>query len=345
MTIEELDPASLDAAAFAELAELSTIEDRDLAPDDPPVAAAEEADELRVLPAFEEVHLWVARDPDGQLLGRASLWIENRDENRHMALVWPVVRPQARRQGIGRRLLEAAVERARSKGRTTLLSMPVVGSDGAATARALGAEVALVNRVSRLRTAELDRSLLESWVARAPERASGYSLVTFDDTCPAELAESFTGLMAVMNTAPRGDVDVEDEVVTPELMREFEASIALKGTRIWTVIAREDATGDLAGYTSLFFPKHRPWQAQQGDTGVDPTHRDKGLGRWLKAVNLLRLLDERPEALVVDTDNADSNEPMLNINVALGFRPLAMTEMVQLKLAAPAATGPGAPGR
>jgi RimJ/RimL family protein N-acetyltransferase len=105
-----------------------------------------------------------------------------------------------------------------------------------------------------------------------------------------------------------------------------------KGARIWTLVAREDATGELAGYTALFFPKHRPWQAQQGDTGVDPAHRNKGLGRWLKAANLLRLLDERPEAQVVDTDNADSNEPMLNINMALGFRPLAMTEMVQLKL-------------
>jgi GNAT superfamily N-acetyltransferase len=87
------------------------------------------------------------------------------------------------------------------------------------------------------------------------------------------------------------------------------------------------------GYTALFLQKHRPWQAHQGDTAVDPAHREKGLGRWLKAVNLRRLLDERPAVQVVDTGNASSNEPMLNLNVALGFRPLAEVEGLQLKLA------------
>src|SRR5215212_251669 len=332
VTIEELDPALVDDATFAELAELTTIEQHDLAPDDPPVTVAEETDDLRVLPAFEEVHLWVARDPDGRLLGRATLWIEHREENQHFAELWLVVRPEARRRGLGRRLLEVAVERAREKGRTTLMGMPVVGSEGAAAARALGAEVALVNRISRLRTVELDRSLLEGWVARAPERAAGYSLVAFEDPTPEDLLEQFASLMAVMNTAPRGDMDMEDEIYTPEVIREFEASMGRKGTSLWTLAARHDATGDLAGYTTLFFPKHRPWQAQQGDTGVDPAHRNKGLGRWLKAVNLLRLLDERPEVQVIDTGNASTNEPMLNINVALGFRPLVDVDILQLKL-------------
>jgi mycothiol synthase len=332
VTVEELDPAELDEGTFAQLAELTTIEERDLAPEDPPVTVAEETDELRVLPAFEEVHLWVARDPDGRLVGRASLWIEHREDNQHLAGMWLVVRPEARRRGIGRRLLEAAVERARKEGRTTLVGMAVVGTEGAAAARALGAEVALVERTSRLRTAEVDRSLLEAWVARAAERAAGYSLVAWDDRCPDELLGAFAGVMAVMNTAPRGEMDMEDEVFTPELIRQHTEAYRAKGTRVWVVAARHDPTGELVGYTAVFFPKHRPWQVHQGDTGVDPAHRNKGLGRWLKAVNLLRLLDERPEVQVVDTENADSNEPMLNINVALGFRRLADTESLQLKL-------------
>lgn len=332
VTIEELDPASLDESTLTQLAELTTIEERAFAPDDPPVGVAEEADELRVLPTFEERLLWVARDPDGRLLGRATLDIEHREENKHLAEVALVVRPEDRRQGVGRRLLDAAAGRARTAGRTTLLGASPVGSDGAAAARALGAESVLVERISRLRTAELDRSLLEAWVARAPERAAGYSLVAWDGRCPDELLEPFAGIMAVMNTAPRGDMDMEDEVYTPVLIRDFEASIERKGTNVWTIAARHDATGQLAGYTALFFPKHRPWQAEQGDTGVDPAHRDRGLGRWLKAVNLLRLLDERPEAQVVDTGNAATNEPMLNINVALGFRPLVEVAILQRKL-------------
>lgn len=332
VTVEELDRTAVDDATLAQLAELTTIEERELAPDDPPVTADEEADELRLLPAFEELWLWAARDPDGRLLGRVTCEIEHRPDNQHVADVWAVVRPETRRSGIGRRLLEVAAERAAASGRTTLRSMTVVGSDGAAAARALGAKVALVNRISRLRTADLDPSLLEAWVARAPERAGGYSLVAFDDRCPDELLEAFAAVMGVMNTAPRGEMDMEDQVFTPELVREYEDAMRVKGTRIWVVVARHDASGELAGYTALFLPKHRPWQAQQGDTGVDAAHREKGLGRWLKAVNLLRLLDERPGVQVVDTENAGVNAAMLGINVALGFRPLADTEAVELKL-------------
>jgi GNAT superfamily N-acetyltransferase len=332
VTIEELDLAAVDDATLVQLAELSTIEERELAPDDPPVEVAEEADELRELPSFEERFLWVARDPDGRLLGRATLEIEHREENHHLAQVALVVRPEARRGGVGRRLLDAVSERARAAGRTTLVTYGAARGDGAAAARALGAEAVLDERISRLRTADLDRSLLESWVARAPERAAGYSLVSWDGACPDELLERFGTVMAVMNTAPRGDVDMEDEVFTPQLIQDFEASLERKGTTVWTVAARHDETGQLAGYTALFFPKHRPWYAEQGDTGVDPAHRNKGLGRWLKAANLLRLLDERPEVRAVDTGNATSNEPMLNINVALGFRPLVEIVTLQLKL-------------
>jgi mycothiol synthase len=334
VVLEELDPMSVDDATLVQLAELTTIEEHEFSPEDPALSPQEEADDLRLLPEYEELGLWVARDPGGRLLGRALCDLEHRPDNQHLAEVWVVVRPEARRAGIGRRLYEVAAERAVARGRTTLVGEVVVGGDGAAAARALGAEVALVNRVSRLRTAELDRSLLHGWVTRAPERAAGYSLVAFDDRCPEELLEQFARVMGVMNTAPRGDMDMEDQVFTVDLVRAHEDAHEAKGTTVWVVAAREDATGALVGFTALFLPRHRPWQGQQGDTGVDPAHRDRGLGRWLKAVNLLRLLDERPQVQVVDTENAGSNAPMLGINVALGFRPLAETAAVQLKLSA-----------
>ena len=76
--------------------------------------------------------------------------------------------------------------------------------------------------------------------------------------------------------------------------------------------------------------------AFQGDTGVRPDHRGHGLGAWMKAVNHLRLADERPDVEWVQTWNAASNEPMLRINRALGFAPgAAVPELVP---AVPAAT-------
>ncbi len=64
-----------------------------------------------------------------------------------------------------------------------------------------------------------------------------------------------------------------------------------------------------------------PEVAYQGDTGVYPKHRERGLGRWLKAAMALRLLAERPGVDRIVTENAESNEAMLKINVDMGFRP------------------------
>ncbi len=89
----------------------------------------------------------------------------------------------------------------------------------------------------------------------------------------------------------------------------------------------------IAGYTEIVLPTATwPTRGFQGDTGVDPNHRDRGLGRWLKAEMLLRLIDERPAVRRVTTQNAGSNAPMLNINHALGFRCIEERPTYQIPL-------------
>lgn len=116
---------------------------------------------------------------------------------------------------------------------------------------------------------------------------------------------------------------MEDIAPTRERVRENMAALVRQGSDTWIVCAREDRTGRFVGYTELSISPFRPWEARQGDTGVHPEHRQRGLGRWLEAHNALRLLDERPEVDYIETWNAGSNAAMLSINRAMGFEVVA----------------------
>ena len=74
-----------------------------------------------------------------------------------------------------------------------------------------------------------------------------------------------------------------------------------RGTMRWTAYARQRATGVFAGYTEVFWNPHQPEILHHGGTGVFPEHRNRGLGRWLKAIMLETMLRELPQAQFVRT--------------------------------------------
>ena len=125
-----------------------------------------------------------------------------------------------------------------------------------------------------------------------------------------------------MNTAPRAE-EVEDVYITEEQVRASEQAHLWSGGWGWTVCAWHRPSGRLVGDTEPGSSTHRRWLAVQGDTGVDPTHRNLGLGRWAKATNALRLLKDRPDTQVIETWNVGVNASMLTINGAMDFRPVA----------------------
>jgi hypothetical protein len=71
---------------------------------------------------------------------------------------------------------------------------------------------------------------------------------------------------------------------------------------------------------------------QQG-TAVIQAHRGHGLGLWMKAVMLARILAERPQARFIRTGNANTNAQMLAINTRLGFKPAWSGALWQVTLA------------
>lgn len=299
---------------------VDTALDREALPDHPVMPLEQYALQVRYRPSFRTARRWMAR-VGGDVVGIASASWNDTDDNRSHASVYAGVLAGHRRRGIGRELLAAAVA-SLPEDRTIIDTDARLDHEGEHLLRAIGAVRRHVGRRSICPLTEDVRPLLEGWVARAKERAGGYSAVVWDGPCPDELIDAFVHAKHVMNTAPLEQLDRDDDVWTVERLREYERVFQARGLDWWTVAVRHDESGQIAGYTELHFPRRWPQYAYQEDTGVWPEHRERGLGRWLKAASALRALDERPEVELIETWNAGSNEPMLNINVAMGFRPL-----------------------
>jgi mycothiol synthase len=265
-----------------------------------------------------------------ELRAAARVGWEDVPENRHLAYVDLMVEPSTRRQGLGRRLLAAAAEVAAADGRTLLTSGTSSRTPaGEGFARAVGAYLGLVEHENRLVLGEVDRELLREWLRPAP----GYRTLQIDGPNPPELIEEAAAIVEVMNDAPRGELQEEDFRARPELMQQRDHALAAAGFHVWTVFAQHEASGRLVGFTRLSGHPSKPRVIEQWGTGVAREHRGHGLGRLLKATNLQRVLTELPDAREVLTTNADSNEWMLAINHALGFRRVADWQHWQVEAA------------
>jgi mycothiol synthase len=194
----------------------------------------------------------------------------------------------------------------------------------------LGAERSMEMHTNQLRLSELDREWLARW-RTAP--VPGYSMGLWDSAYPEEHIEAIALLFEISNDAPRGTLDVEDQHFTPEQLRSMEQFQQARGIQRWTLYLTEEASGRYAGFTEVMWNPNRPMILEQGFTGVDPAFRGHGLGRWLKAAMIDKVLRERPEVALVRTGNANENAPMLKINTEMGFKPYRAATLWQVETA------------
>jgi mycothiol synthase len=311
-------------------------------PDDPrPPLAADIAD-VRHLPEPEDGVVLIANDAAGRVAGLASTRWEQLEGWAHVLWVSVAVLPGYRRQGLGTLLLDRATAVAEQRGLRLIMgrTRDNVPSGSNFSAR-FGAEQAMVGQENRLDLRRVDQDLVARWIADGEDRATGYRLQFVAGRTPTELAGRVAEVMNVMNSAPRENMDVSDTPVTAELVHQYEDAGIAAGRQYWAYYAVEESSGRFVGLTTIAIRPDVPDRIWVGDTGVEPAHRGRGLGKWLKAAITRRILDELPGVRWVITWNAGSNDPMLAINTRLGFRTAAVwttwqigTDALRARLAA-----------
>ena len=232
------------------------------------------------------------------------------------------VRPEFRRRGVGRALHAWALDRARANGRKRLIGQTTDRTpDGPAFAVAVGATPGLHDTRSRLDVATADRERLAGLLAEAWRHAAGYRLVTWYGVPPERYIDHVAELDSMfIDEAPSGDLEMEPEKVDAARIRASEENRLARGLdRIHAGMVHE-ATDRMVAWTTLNGAKSIPTHLWQHITLVHPAHRGHRLGLVVKLENLREALRIRPGLAAIDTWNATSNEHMLAINRAIGFR-------------------------
>lgn len=320
-TAEQIDIRTASDEVVAEVNDLLNEIGAEARPGLPGRPTAEAINTVRHLRKQFEDWTTVVRDPAGQLVARAYGGVDRSGDNQHVFDLEIQVLPPHRRRGLATWCLEQGALAADAAGATLLIGATESVVEAAdAFARWAGFDLALSERESDLVLADLDWDMVDRWVAEGPERARGYALEFINGPYPKELYDDIITWQDVMNDAPRGDLEVNDDHGSHEKLAEYEAKLAGSAATRFEYIARHLESGTAVGGTNVNYEPWIPSILWQGATAVHPDHRGHALGKWLKAAMLQKVRELLPEVQVVTTGNAYSNDPMLGINNKLGFK-------------------------
>ncbi len=336
MRIEQLDPRDDDAweSWYATYRTADIFERPCAAP-----YASVELRSWRLDPTSGERVIAFAGIEESGVVATAQLGLTLKD-NLDMATIELHVRPDVRRRGLGSRMLAHVEERAVALDRSLMTvetSYPYdagevgFGSAGADFARSHGYTFRL-GSVRRHLDLPADPDFLRSLRKEAEPHHRAYRFRQYVGRAPDDLVEEIGQLIGQVGVeSPLGDLELEAEVFDTERMREEERHLEAVGRRRYVTAAFDDS-GHPVAYSELVVASQDEGKAYQWGTLVLPEHRGHRLGVAVKVRNLEFLQSREPDAPVVITDNAESNEHMVGINVRLGFRPVERSGEFQKRL-------------
>jgi GNAT superfamily N-acetyltransferase len=295
---------------------------------------------------------------DGTIVGTVDIALPLTDHLDLAELTLDIL-PEYQRQGVGRRLLEAAEQLARGEGRSMILVdtnhpgaslsefeqallVPGTGqgfvpleSREVEFAQKTGYTLQHIEQFSSCRL-PLDSKLVADLQAEADEANNGrYRLHHWTDRCPERWLEAVAVLenQAGADLDPSLDAPVEQEMVFDGgILREAEDVAIAQGRRTVVTAVEHVATGALVGLTTITVLAHRADVVFQDDTLVLQEHRGNKLGLLIKVANMERLSEQFPDARIIYTWNAPENRYLLTVNRQLGFQTAGVTGIWQKEL-------------
>jgi len=278
---------------------------------------------------------------DGAVIGRAGLDLPNEDGSRVAYMLIELVR-DAWGRGVGSAAHTLIESVAREHGRDVLQTWCEHAQDtsleritpptGFGTipkdhiARFLtrhGYELSQVvrNSVFDLRA---DRSIVRELLAEAERHSTDYRVLSWQLPTPPELIDGFAWMKSRMSTdAPASTLEIDEEVWDASRVTHNDDMVLAGGRTMLVTVAQHIETGELAAFNELVIGADRTEASHQEDTLVLAEHRGHRLGMLVKCAGILAWGEIAPDSPRIMTYNAEENRPMLSINEAIGFVPLA----------------------
>jgi GNAT superfamily N-acetyltransferase len=329
-----------DAADFREMVRIRNIVYREISGHDDGAVPADEllphvrSDEYRLL------DMWVVIDAD-RFVGRVGVEVPLQDGSK-VAFWFIELLREVWGRGIGSSAYELVERRAREHGRTILqswaehsaapgprLASPTgfgeIPEDHAA--RFFRRHGYALEQVERNSAFDLTGSFENvERLLREAEAVSGtqYRVVQWFAPTPPEYVAGYAWMKSRMSTdAPSADLVFDEEPWDAARIAQHDAKYTDVGRLILVTAAQHIATGELCAFNELVIGKDRTEATQQEDTLVLKEHRGHKLGTLVKCAGLLTWRTLAPDSPRVITYNAEENRPMLDINEAIGFTPIA----------------------
>ena len=209
--LQKLDTKTISDADLEAYTRLVNLRRAEMLPDDPPLSAAYHRRTFEGLNEFTNFkqHYWFLWD-EGEPVARAVSGLPLAD-NRHLLELDIYVLPEYRRCGLAWRLLAEQVTLAETEERGLLLfdSSSTVPA-GEAFAKRLEARLGITEHTNQLVLADVDRALLRTWCEEGAANAADFEIGLWTNTYPEDELAAIAELGNVMNTEPRGDLEVED---------------------------------------------------------------------------------------------------------------------------------------